>query len=71
MDALVCPLELFLFFFPVDLYYIIIKNIIFDYQILLLIVETKRRRVGGMNSLYIFSLSHHTYTYKKVRLYIR
>ena len=34
------------------------------------IVETKRRRVRGMNSLY-FPLSHHTYIYKKVKLYIR
>ena len=33
-------------------------------------VETKRRRVRGMNSLY-FPLSHHIYIYKKVRLYIR
>ena len=33
-------------------------------------LETKRRRVGGMNSLY-FPLSHHIYIYKKVRLYIR
>ena len=32
-------------------------------------VETKRRIVGG-NDLY-FPLSHHTYIYKKVRLYIR
>ena len=31
-------------------------------------VETKRRIVGGKNSLY-FPLSHHTYIYKKVRLY--
>ena len=30
-------------------------------------VETKRRIVGGKNSLY-FPLSHHTYIYKKVRL---
>ena len=33
-------------------------------------VETKRRIVGGKNFLY-FPLSHHTYIYKKVRLYIR
>ena len=33
-------------------------------------VETKRRRVKGMHSLY-FPLIHHTYIYKKVRLYIR
>ena len=31
-------------------------------------VEAKRRIVGGKNSLY-FPLSHHTYIYKKVRLY--
>ena len=35
-----------------------------------LLVETKRRRVEEMNSL-SFPLSHHTYIYKKVRLYIR
>ena len=34
------------------------------------IVETKRRRVGGMNSLY-FPLRHHMYIYKKARLYIK
>ena len=34
------------------------------------LVETKRRRVRGKNSLY-FPLSYHTYIYKKVRLYIR
>ena len=33
-------------------------------------VETKRRRVGGINSLNS-PLIHHTYIYKKVRLYIR
>ena len=32
--------------------------------------ETKRGSVEGMNSLY-FPLRHHTYIYKKVRLYIR
>ena len=33
-------------------------------------IEINRRIVGGKNSLY-FPLSHHTYTYQKVRLYIR
>ena len=35
-------------------------------------VETKRRIIQGMNSLYTsFSSSHHTYIYKNVILYIR